>query len=366
MSDYRTPIVVDLGSHFIKAGFSGDDSPTVVFPTVVGRPNTQGLGAERYYIGDETIMKQNLLALSRPIVDGVITGWDDFKIILEYLFFNQLRVDPTQHPVLVTERSFNPLENRRMLAQVLFEHFNVPAMYIANSAVLGLLAVGKTDGLVVDSGYDVTDITPVCQGFAIPGASARLHLGGRHVTDYLSKSLNQLGYSAVVPRHEIVENIKKGLCFLVPSIDAIETNADYDYELPNGEFIIIGKEQMQAPEVLMRPTLIGSDSHGIPELLFQVAGSDLLLRRTMYANILLVGGNTLFSGMDNRIQSEVAIFEQEMHVQVTASPERQYVSWIGGSILTSLHSFESRWFFEEDYMEHGASFIDRVCPTGPF
>lgn len=370
MSDHDTPIVIDVGSGFIQAGFSGDDYPRVVFPAVVGRPKFQaidgGVEQREYYAGDQAIMNKESLSLSYPIEDGVITDWDDFALLLEHVFKNQLRVDSTRHPVILTERSYNPKANRSMLAQLLFDKFDVPAMHLANSGILALYAVGKTEGIIVESSVSVTDITAFDQGFAVLGASARLNVGGRHVTKYLSSLLSQKGYSAVADKHEIVEKIKEDLCFMALSVDEIESNSDPDvaYALPDGETIMIGKERMLALEVLMQPSLIGEESPGIPELIYQVLNRcDHFMRSTMGRNIQLVGENTLFPGMDKRIQNEVADLAQQMNVQVNASPERKYSIWIGGSILSSLSSFESLWFTRSDYEEHGATCIERVCPT---
>lgn len=43
-----------------------------------------------------------------------------------------------QHPVLLTEAPLNPSKNREKAAEVFFETFNVPALFISMQAVLSL------------------------------------------------------------------------------------------------------------------------------------------------------------------------------------------------------------------------------------
>merc|ERR1719394_1315647 len=201
-----------------------------------------GMAQKDAYIGDEAQSKRGILKLTYPIEHGIITSWDDMEKIWHHTFYNELRISPEEHSILLTEAPLNPKANREKMTQIMFETFSAPAMYVAIQAVLSLYASGRTTGIVLDM-------------------------------------KEKLAY--------IAEDYNKELA---KAEGAGASDIEKQYELPDGKVITIGSERFRTPEVLFQPSFIGQEAEGVHRLTYDsIQKCDVDIRRDLYANIVLSG-----------------------------------------------------------------------------
>lgn len=127
-------VIIDNGTGSMKAGYSSDDNPRAIFPTVVGRPkeNEMLISAEAkdVFIGKEAQAKRGILNFSEPVMGGQISNWDDMIKIWSHCFHNELRIDSQDYNVMLTEAPKTPKTAREEMCKIMFEQFNVRGFYV--------------------------------------------------------------------------------------------------------------------------------------------------------------------------------------------------------------------------------------------
>lgn len=348
-------IVIDNGSDSCKAGFSGSDCPSVIVSTIVGNSAN----------GDYTVGKR-LYRNKYPIEKRMITDLENMEKIWTYIF-KEISVKTKDHPILLTEGPLNPINNREKMAEIMFEKFDAPSIFIATQATLSLFSVGRTNGLVLDSG-EITHVVPIYDGSILSHDVQRLDIGGGDITCYLMKLLTESGYSfTTTAEREIARNIKEKYSYISLQYEQtrnihIPEIKEKIFTLPDGNEIKLRNELFKCPEILFQPHLFSMDCAGISEIMNNCCSkaTDITIRKELFNNIVLAGGNTLFSGFKERLTKEIkSLAPTSFDIEVIDTPDRLYSAFNGGAILSSLDSFEDKWTTLEEYNESGPSIIHR-------
>ena len=361
-----TSVVIDNGSDTIKVGFSGQNAPKAVFPSKVGIPTHVTANKDNYYVGDEIESKGGVLKIQRPINGGVIHDWDGMEKILHHAFSKEMSVDPEDYKVLLTDNVADD-SHRQKMAEIMFETFNVPGLLVKLQSVLSLYNTGRISGVVVDSGYETTNVTPIYDGVVHEESVQRIEMGGVHINNYLRKLLNESKhYVSAVVEKGMVNDMKETICFGSSELqleDQMKHQSwERDYQLPDGKVIQLKGEHIRAVEPLFDPSLIDIVSPGI-----HVALGDIIRKHPDHnhnSNIILSGGNTMFRGLEERLHKEMGrILSPAMVLKVVAALERKYSVWEGGSMYASLSGVVDKWVTSQEWEEFGGGIVKRKLPT---
>lgn len=323
-------ILVDAGTGSVRAGFTEDDAPRVVIPSVVDG--------------------------ERVLEHGIVRDWAGWTALMRATFA-ALEFDPAGHRVLLTEAPLNPKANREEMARIMFDTFGVEGVYIAIQAVLALYASGRTTGIVLDSGHGVSHTVPVYEGYALPHAIIRLDLAGADLDAYLVKQLAAKGERVTV---EEARALKEALCYVAPDYEAAVKSGGEGAATSGGH--TLSAERFGVPEVLLRPALVGMASAGFHEMTYNsIMKCDVDIRKDLYRNTILAGGTTRFRGLAERMQREVAaLAPPTMRIEVSHGPV-EHAAWKGADMLGELPHFEQMWFSRAKYAAGGASAVHAHC-----
>jgi len=412
-------LVFDPGHFSLRVGYAGEDCPKAEIPAYVGTSPDENSEAmetgeaktkKKFHIDTTSInFPKAGMEVGTYMRDGMVTDWDMFEQVLDYSYKKIIQSQSEEHPVLFSEAPWNKKDRREQLCEIMFEKYNVPAFFLVKNAVLSAFANGRSTALVVDSGATHTSAVPVHDGYVLQHAIVKSPLGADFLTGQCQQLLLDSGLEIIPPymikdKKEVSEGQRAQ--WTKKSVLPEVTKSWHDYqvrevvrdfqqevlqvhdapyqeeivsqipgvphEFPNGYNSEYGAERFKISEALFDPgrfirgantgTMLGA-GHVVTT---SVGMCDVDLRPALYGNVVVTGGNTCLNGFIERLNRDLSIkTPSTMRFKLIAAngpPERRYGSWIGGSILASLGSFQQMWVSKQEYDEGGRSQVDRKCP----
>ena len=358
----KPSIIIDNGSYMIKSGFSNDDSPRICFRNCFGYPKNKDIYYKDYYIGNQMKGQMCALRLDYLIKDGVIQNWDKMEKIWGYLFKDQLNVDPLEYNIILTQPLMNSKDEKEKMAQIMFETFNVPSLYLAYSIDLSFYSSFKGSGLFIDLGANSTQISAFLDYVPIPYKFERLYYGGNAITDYLFDLFHRNSKMFYNDKNKSsVEDIKEKACYVALDFDdEIKSVEPFTYTLPDNKDITVRDERIRATEAFFKPSLINKDVLGLHQICNKIIESCGDNKKELYNCINISGGNSLFEGLRERLEKEIkniAKYDDQEEVRVNKSENGKFSVWMGGKILSEISTFENLLITKEMYEESGCSII---------
>jgi actin-related protein 2 len=374
-------IVCDNGTGFVKVGYAGQNFPSFIYPSMIGRPILRAeeavsdtLELKEVMCGDEAAAVRQSLDIKYPVENGIVKNWEDMEHLWNYTFYEKLVINPTENKILLTEPPMNPAKNREKLIETMFEKYQFCAANVSIQAMLTLYAQGLLTGVVVDTGDGVTHVVPVYDGFVPQNLIRRLDVAGRHITNYFIKLLMLRGYAFNrTADFETVRQIKEKVCYVAYDINqeralAQETTCLMEnYTLPDGKVIKIGRERFEAPEALFNPHLIDSEKSGMADMVFEmIQDADIDTRSEYYKHIVLSGGSSMYPGLPSRLEKDIkdrylrevlkgnADRMKKFKIKIEDPPRRKHMVFLGGSVLADImKDREEFWMTKREYDEGG-------------
>ena len=381
-NSYKLPIIVDLGSSEIKAGFSGEDFPKVRFPNIIGdlknkkSHNLFKNVQKNMYVGEECENLLDNLDIRYAINKGIFPNEDDIFTIFNHMY-KKLGINSEQeikeHPLLISEPLLNSESNREKIANVLFEKMNVNSLIFGKQPLLSLFSTSSTFGIILESGDAITQSCVSYEGYSIPLSYLRYDFGGREVTQTLKKLLNRDRINPFsLNDFHLFNAIKESQCYFqikdkkenlndenVIDENVKDENDENDekkniatnYILPDGNSIELKDEKILAPEILINPLFIGSENLSFQEMINNSINKvDINIRTKLYDSIFLSGGNTIFKGMTNILSSKLTeLAPKGVKISINTSKNPQLSCWVGGNIISSLSSFNKMLVNKKDW-----------------
>ncbi|RDW71690.1 actin-related protein 6-like protein [Coleophoma crateriformis] len=413
-------LVIDNGAYTMKAGFSSAAGPEEcrVIPNCMARDREKHV-----YIGSQLEKCKDFgdIVFRRPVEKGYLVNWEAEKEIWEHEFFEDKapsHCDPSETGLILTEAPNALPVLQTNCDQVVFEEFQFASYFRCPGPVLNayndVQATFKGPArdpakpvlpteimLLIDSGYSHTTVTPLLQGRPLQSAIRRLDVGGKLMTNYLTRLLSLRQYDMRNDTY-LVNEIKEACCYVSRDFHAdmeqtwkgtrgekrVPGSIVKDYVLPDyhsrpkgymrdhdpstkkklgvpGEaedILTLGNERFTVPELIFNPTDIGLRQSGIAEQVMEsLSVLPIGLWPALLANIIVVGGNANISDFIYRLQRDIrALAPAECIVRVARPADPILATWEGGAALaTNTEALSTLSVTKQEYDEHGSAWVAR-------
>jgi len=336
--------IVDIGSSSVKAGYSGEDTPSYIFPSI---------SSSDYPKYTESIEQYN--EMTHPVCRGEIKDWEQMEQLWSNLSGN-VGAATGDISILLIESQRSTFLDRQKWAEMLFDKFHYPSICICNSASLTVFASGRTTGLAVECGAGVTSTVPVFEGLMLSHAAISMDYGGQDI----SANLKKLFYDRRIKIDMAsAKTVKERLAFTNITTNSKVSDNNTTFSLPDGTDVTVEKSILSAcTDPLFSNSALGSGGL-IGQTYESIALCDDSVKSDLANNIIISGGNSMLLGLGDRLNDDliakisteaeygrcsinsnlVRVIPHTKHSERGYTSQRKHAAWTGGSILSSFGTY---------------------------
>lgn len=289
-------VVIDLGSYRCRAGFAGEEAPKV----------------------DELTLKLG----GQPFQGRVPNFMDNYKVVVKKLY-ELLGVAPTAQPAFVTCSLRTSDAARGQITDFFSNELKVPALYL--DTTFNINAKCTSNAVLVDLGYQKSEIAAVAEGTFIDGSGVVHVMNGSELSKYIEKA-----FKATTP--ELIEEIKETQLCVVPNFDeACEKGApDVDFK----GLKLTGQERLNAGESNFIPFFVNEnlESDGLAnDINNSCKKAPVDFRAQLLENVVVYGGPANLKGLQPRLENDLKgvvppAVKDKVKVRIPEKP--QYYNWV--------------------------------------
>lgn len=304
----KDKIVLDHGSFSIKYGYAGYNRPLGSIRSVIIKD-----GINNYIGANESLVKNfKDMEIKNLIKNGFIKDYDMMEEIWDDIF-TKMKVEHKTSSILFTESIGSSTKSKEKIKEIMFEKYNFNAIQFCDQSLLALYGSGRSTGIVLDIGHDLSKCVPIYDSFILDYGVQISNLAGNKFNKFICDKNSMFKYPDEMDKYKKKYFINKS------------RNLYRDFFVDN--------------------SLSYTDNYSMPEMLYRtLKRTEIDLKKDLAQNIVLIGGTSKIPGLCKNICDKLLeITPYNIKYKLTAPLNRQYLSWIGGSILVSMSVLDSNW-----------------------
>ena len=354
-------ILMDLSSRkgsIVISGFE-EEMITSQFPNCILYENNS---IYKHKIFEDNTIKNSKIVY--PVKQGNFYDYALLELLIDCAYHEKIRLAPEECGIIFTEPINCFKEDREKIAQIFFEDYNIPKLFIIKPTVLTLLSEGKYTGIVAQLDDDVSNFVPVFDCFKLDKASIRSDFGRKDLIDYMETLLNDKYYFITNYNKSVIEKIV-GECYVALNYEKELYNLEeFNYLLPDGKEISIKEQRIKCPEILINPSnyFKNTDNENksiVKNIDNSIKKCDEDKQKDLYNNIYLTGINSNFGGLKERVKLELENLKSySSNYDIQVFNNSQGIEK-GVEHFFSNKAFEGMWITKEEYEEEGATVVNK-------